>query len=347
MTSSPGSSQPPAVLARVARALPMVLIAGSVVGLLAFVDDLGLESIASASSRIDVGHFVLICLVYGVSVLADTAGWRYAFPCDRRPPFRRLLAAKCAGEAVNVITALGSVGGEATKAWLLRRDTSYAASVPSLIVAKTSLVVAQTALLVLGILVAWVTEIGGTTLLLAMGSLLVVEAVGVGGFLLVQVVGVVGHGGRVLAWASASGLNHARQLDSALRGFYRREWRSFLLSTAFHFAGWLIGAVEALVILSSLGLSASLSAAMVIEALGSGVRFATFFVPASLGPLEGANAAAFTALGWAASSGLAFTLIRRARQAVWIVVGVAILLAMNAPGFLAGRPLRPQPSGVD
>ena len=115
----------------------------------------------------------------------------------------------------------------------------------------------------------------------------------------------------------------------------------------FHFVGWLIGAVEALVILSSLGLPASLPAAMVVEALGSGVRFATFFVPASLGPLEGANAAAFTAFGWAASAGLAFTLVRRVRQAVWIGVGVAILVAMDAPRLLAGRRLRPVLSGGD
>jgi len=329
------------------RAFPIVLIAGSVLGLLALVSHLGVESIASALTRITSGQFILICVVHGVSILADTVGWRYVFPRDQQPPFRRLLVAKCAGEAVNVLTALGSVGGEATKAWLLRRETPYAASVPSLILAKTSLVVAQAGLLVVGILVAWITGIGGSTLLLAMGSLLVVEVIGVGGFLIVQVVGVVGHAGRVLAWAGAKGLHHARQLDDALRGFYRREWRSFLLSAGFHFVGWLIGAVEALVILSSLGLPASPTAATVVEALGSGVRFATFFVPASLGPLEGANAAAFTAFGWAATAGLAFTLVRRARQAVWIGVGVAILVAMDAPRFLASRRLRPVPSGGD
>jgi hypothetical protein len=83
--------------------------------------------------------------------------------------------------------------------------------------------------------------------------------------------------------------------------------------------------------------AASLIAATVLEALGSGIRFATFFVPASLGTLEGANAAAFTTFGWAASAGLTFTLVRRARQAVWIAVGVAILVAMDAPRVFASR----------
>jgi hypothetical protein len=88
-----------------------------------------------------------------------------------------------------VVTALGSVGGEATKAWLLRRDVPYEASVPSLIVAKTSLVLAQALLIVVGILVAWTTGAGGPTLLLAMSALLVVEVIGVGGFLGVQLGG--------------------------------------------------------------------------------------------------------------------------------------------------------------
>ena len=346
MTSG-SSARRHALLAMGIRALPIVLIAGSVLGFLALVSHLGAGSIASALSRITWGQFILICVVHGVSVIADTVGWRYTFPRDQQPPFQRLLAAKCAGEAVNVLTALGSVGGEATKAWLLRNDTSYAASVPSLILAKTSLVLAQAWLLAVGILVAWITGIGGSTLLLAMGSLLIVEVIGVGGFLVVQVVGVVGRAGRFLAWTGAKGLHHAQQLDDALRGFYRREWRSFLLSAGLHFVGWLIGAVEALLILSSLGLPASPVTATVLEALGSGVRFATFFVPASLGTLEGANAAAFTAFGWAASAGLAFTLVRRARQAVWIGVGVAILVAMDAPRFLASRRLRPVPSGGD
>lgn len=177
------------------------------------------------------------------------------------------------------------------------------------------------------------------------GSLLLVEVIGVGGFLAVQVAGVVGRAGRVLAWAGIRGTGEAERLDGALRRFYRRERRSFLVSAGFHFAGWLIGALEALLILRALGLPASLVEATVIEALGSGVRFATFFVPASLGALEGANAGAFEALGWAASAGLAFSVVRRARQAVWIALGLGVLLAADAHRLVPGARPGPVPSG--
>jgi hypothetical protein len=76
--------------------------------------------------------------------------------------------------------------------------------------------------------------------------------------------------------------------------------------------------------------------ATVIEALGAGVRFATFLVPASLGAFESANAAAFGAMGLGAGAGLAFSFVRRARQLVWIAIGMLVLAAMGWRARRAG-----------
>jgi len=320
------------------RALRIVLLAGGALALVLLIRHFGLESITSALTRIAWWQFALICLVHGVTMVLDTLGWRYTLVADR-PAFLKLLAARCAGQAVNVVTALGGVGGEAMKAWLLRRDIPYEASVPSLILAKTAEVVGQALLLVTGIMVAWATGVVGWVLLGPMCYLLIVEVIAVGGFILAQVAGGVGRAGRLLAWVGAGRGVH--RVDRAVRGFYRSHWRSLLLSVGFHFASWLVGTVEVLLILQSLHVPASLVTATVIEALGTGVRFATFFVPASLGTLEGAYAAAFAALGWAASDGLAFSLVRRGRQAVWIGLGLAILVAMGATRAPGKEPVKP------
>ena len=66
-----------------------------------------------------------------------------------------------------------------------------------------------------------------------------------------------------------------------------------------------------------------------IETFGSGVRFATFLVPANLGSSEAANAGAFAGLGLSAAAGLAFSFVRRARQAVWVALGLAVLAVMR------------------
>ena len=78
-----------------------------------------------------------------------------------------------------------------------------------------------------------------------------------------------------------------------------------------------------------LDIPAGVATATVIEAVGSGVRFASFLVPGSLGILEGANTGLFVALGLRASAGLAFSLVRRARQMVWIGLGLLVLVGAS------------------
>src|SRR2546428_3158990 len=237
-------------------ALRIVLLAAGALALLALVYRLGAESVASALARVPWWQFGLVCLLQGLSLAADAYGWRYVLARDRAP-FHRLLAARCAGDAVNVLTAVASVGGEAIKAWVLRREIPYAESVPSLVVSKTAEVVAQALLLAVGLLLASTTEVVGPALRSAMGWLLLVEVIGVGGFVGVQVAGAVGRAGRILSWAGIRGRRHAERLDGALRGFYRHRWQRVLLSVGVYFVGWLLRAAPALLVLGRLGLPAS------------------------------------------------------------------------------------------
>jgi hypothetical protein len=218
------------------------------------------------------------------------------------------------------------VGGDAIKVWFLRPHVSYRESVASVIVAKTTITLSQGLFLLIGVAVA-VSLAVDARLVRAMLWLLLVELIGVGGFLLVQIAGLLSRGARVLErFGQFEALAAAENLDRTLQNFYRREWRRFGLSVGFHLLGWLLGVLETWLFLRMLQIPASLAAALVIETLGSAVRFATFFIPGSLGALEGANTAAFAALGFGAPAGLAFSLLRRLRQVVWIGLGVLVLL---------------------
>jgi uncharacterized protein (TIRG00374 family) len=318
------------------RALAILLLAGGVLAALVLTGYAGAESIEAALVSVTWWQLALIAALSALSMVIDTLGWRYALPRNRAR-FRTLFAARCAGEAVNVLTLVASVGGEAMKAWLLRRHVPYEDSVPSLIIAKTAEVVAQTGLLLVAVAVGWLTGSVGSALLTVIGYLLVVEILAVGGFVWVQTAGVIGKGGRLASWAGIDGPEHARRLDAALRGFYRDEWPRFLKATGVYFAGWLLGAVEARVILDSLAVPGSLTLAVMIAGLESAVRFATFFVPGNVGVLEGSNAAAFGALGLGATAGLTFTLVRRARQALWIVLGLLVLATMRRTAWVAAE----------
>jgi len=328
------------------RSVRTMLLAGGLLALVLLVHHLGAASIGAALTHITWWQFVLITLFHVFNLVVDAAAWRYAFPRETAP-FHKLVAARCAGDAINVLSAVAAVGGEAVKAWVLRREIPYEESVPVLIVSKTAETVAQVPLLGLGILLAWSGGVGGPTLRIAMLYLLLAEMIGAAGLLGVQIAGGLGKAGRLLSWAGIEGTLHATRLDERLRGFYSHEWRRFLRSVGLYFVGWLLGAVQAFFILRSLNLPASLSTATVIEALWSGVRFATFYVPASLGTLEGANAVAFRAFGFSPSAGLAFALVSRASQAVWIGLGMIVVLAMRPTLSLTDEPTAPAASTAE
>jgi uncharacterized protein (TIRG00374 family) len=311
---------------RAFKTLLFVLGAG-LLGVLVY--RVGPEPILQALNRLTWWQCILVCLPYGLSTALDTLGWRFAFARDRAP-FWRLYGARLAGESLNLVAAVGPVPGEAAKAWLVRRDVSYAESVPSVVIAKTTITIAQALFLLIGLLLAWHTLPLGSDLLRAMLWLLTAEVVGVAGFVWAQMSGLVGRAGRLLRVVGVQdSTEYAESLNRALRHYYSRQWRRLGLSIGFHLLGWLVAPLETVIVLWALGIDASVVTAIVIETLASGVRFATFLIPASLGALEAANAAAFAALGFGAGAGLAFTFIRRARQAVWIAIGIVVFMAMR------------------
>jgi uncharacterized protein (TIRG00374 family) len=312
---------------------------GGLVVLAVLVVRVGLDSVLTVLGRLSWWQLVLVCIPYGLIMAVDTLGWRYAF-MSSAPPYSRMLAARTAGEAVNIVTALGSVGGEAVKVWLLRPAVPYEESVPSIVIAKTTSTMAQALLLGVGTILALAATKVDVDVIWAMGALLGVELLLVGGFFVTQVAGLVRRVGRLLTWSGLiKDASAADDLDARLRRYYRESWPRFALSVSFHFCGWLLGALEVLVILYVLEIPVGVVTAIVIEAVGSGVRFVSFLVPGSLGVLEGANTGVFDALRLGASAGLAFSLVRRARQGVWIGIGLIVLVVarMQAGGAPAAQ----------
>jgi glycosyltransferase 2 family protein len=316
---------------RVFRSLSIVIGLAILAILVALI---GKDETLAATARALGWQSLLVCLPFALIMAIDTLGWRYAFAYDR-VPFLRLMAARVAGEAVNVMTAVAPVGGDAIKVWLLRPHVPYRESVASVIIAKTTITLSQTLFLLLGVAVALALSVDAR-LVAAMLWLLLAELVGAGGFLLVQVTGLLGRGARRLArFGKLKAIASAENLDQTLQSFYRRQWQRFSFSMGFHLLGWLMGVFETWLFLKVLHVPASLATAVVIETLGSAVRFATFFMPGSLGALEGANTAAFAALGFGAQAGLAFSFLRRLRQVVWIGLGVLVLLVARRRALLA------------
>lgn len=290
---------------------------------------------AIATSIVRLGWRLGVLIVFPMVLVAwfDALGWRYAFNRDR-VPLNTLLWTRLAGEAFNLSTPTAALGGEAVKTWLLRDRVSLSEALSSVIVAKTTITIAQGLLLLLGVVLAWTHLPPDSRLLTAMVWLLALELVALALFVLAQTRGLAAFGGRVLArlgvrrFERHAGLGH---VDQALAGFYLRQPGRLALSIGYHFAAWLLGAVETWMILWFLGTPVSLVTATVIEAFGTGIRFATFLIPGSLGALEGGYAATFSALGLGGTIGVTFSLVRRLREIVWIAVGLVAFALLRVP----------------
>ena len=290
-------------------------------------------AIAASIARVGWRLAIVIVVPTVFVALFDVLGWRYAFTRDR-VPLVTLFWTRLAGEAVNLTTPTAALGGEAVKTWLLRDHVSLAESVPSVIVAKTTITIAQGLLLLLGVVLAWTSLAADSRLLIAMQWLLALELVALSIFVLAQTRGLAAFGGRLLGrfgvrrFAGHEGLG---RVDRTLADFYLRQPGRLTLSIACHFAAWLLGALETWIILRFLGTPVSLVTATVIEAFGTGIRFATFMIPGSLGALEGGYAATFAALGLGGTMGVSFSLVRRIREIVWIGVGLVAFAFLRIP----------------
>ena len=287
-------------------------------------------AIFSAIGRLSWRLGVLVCFPFVLVAIFDTLGWRYAFRRNR-VGFGTLLWVRLAGEAVNMSTPTAALGGEAVKAWLLRGHLPFHESISSVIVAKTTITIAQGLFLVVGVVLAWIIVLPGM-LLYGMLWLLGLEVVALAVFVVAQTRGMFGWSTWLLDRMRMRSVrlgDALSRVDQGLAWFYRREPRRLFLSITFHFVAWLLGTVEAYLILRFLGVIVSLSTAAVIEAFATAIRVATFLIPASVGTLEVGYVATFGALGLGSTAGLAFGLTRRVREITWVAVGLIILAVMR------------------
>jgi uncharacterized membrane protein YbhN (UPF0104 family) len=128
-------------------------------------------------------------------------------------------------------------------------------------------------------------------------------------------------------------------VEDRLVDLYRRRGKRVAASAFLHAGGWAVGGLEIYIVVRLAGIPVDLETSLVLEALSTAVRFATFMIPGSLGALEGGNVAAFALFGLPGAAGLSFSLVRRLREVTWAVIGLGALAVFKA------HPAAPSPEG--
>lgn len=311
------------------RWIERALLLGGVVLLAVLVYQLDARAVA-ANLRL-VGWGILLILAQEIiAIVANTMGWWVGFPRHQaRVTFASLLAARLAGDAVNYLTPTATLGGELVRTRMLRPFVDTTALVASLAVAKVSQTVAQVLFILIGLmLILDDTPLPDSVrhgIFLGFGAfcgvavtLVLVQRRGMFAplFRLLQRAGMLRHRNDLL--------QRLQQLDDEVARMHRHDHLALLASVGCFLAGWWAGVIEIYLILSFLGLPASVPLALAVEVLSVAIDGALFFVPMKAGTQEGGKVLIFTLLGLDPAKGLALGLLRRIRELFWAMIGLAI-----------------------
>ncbi len=295
----------------------------------------------------DVGFgFVLIMIVYALVTYIDTIAWRYAFHPEqaRHLNLLPLWRIRQIGESYNIITPLGTVGGEPVKAQLLKDfyQFTFKQGLASLVLARTTFLTALIIFFIPGIFLILSSEIitGEFKTISVVG--MIVFTILIFLFFLFQVTGMLG----VLdSWTARlipkhkdhSFLNHLQELNTLMSAYYKEYQGRIVLSIFYALLGWVVGLGELYLALYYLGYDPSFQELWIIEALIQLVRVGSFFIPMSLGAQEGGLILIFAAMGLTPDLGLAVSFVRRIKEMLWVSAG--LLLGWT----LAFKPAKVQP----
>lgn len=291
-----------------------------------------LESVGTHMRQMGWG-FALIFLPYVAVYLCDALGWKFAFGQSPSIPFHTLFLTRMAGEAINNLTPFAYMGGEPVKAHLLTRfQIPLVEGMAATIIGKLTMAIAQVMFVLLGGILAASHLVARPDILWPLGGIVIGSGVLLAALWRGLQVGLFTRFHELLSrWkVSLPFLERRREqlwrLDQTIAAFYRHHPRRLRFSLVCYLLGWLLGGFEVLAIFYAVGLPIGLAEALAIEALASVAKGIAFFIPGSLGVQEGGNLLLLGAFGYSSGLGLTFSLLRRLRELLWMILGLLVLL---------------------
>src|SRR5512134_1877050 len=293
--------------------------------------------------------FFGLTALYLLAEIAFVLGWRSVM--EPQPPLSslpELLRIYLVGNALNYI-APGSVAGEPVRISMLRHRMETPAAIASVTIFKHAHLLSQAFFVASGLGVAVVYfELPRGVRWAALASLGILC-----GLLVLMTWGLQkGTFGPILTFLSrfkplAMKLGHYREgahhLDDLIRRFYARRRPHFFTAAGWCLLGWCGGLLETYFVLRLLGTGRGWETACAAESLAMLLNNIFLFVPGRVGTAEGVRAGVFALLGMSVPTGVAYGLVRRAREILWIIPGLVLLgrhpIAIPAHHAMAERKL--------
>jgi 1L-myo-inositol 1-phosphate cytidylyltransferase len=313
----------------------------SVAGLLLFaylVAKVGTGTVLVQLARFGPWFLVIVAIALAW-LFVQACAWRLILTAHFRPvPLLRLFRAKVISDALNTLLPSASVGGDAARAFILRKHVPLKEGIPGVLVDKTIEFSASIFFLMTGFLLSllfldlpgWMTGAAVACLGATLVGLVLLVAL--------QMKGVFWTLGKVskvvpkVRRFAATRESQLKELDESLRIVYRNLKPGTALAAVLHYFARLLGVLEVFVILRVLGAPASLIQALFTATGVTIVNTAFFVVPGHFGVMESAHVLIVTSLGFTAALGLGVGVIRRIRKLATIAVALLVFALSREKG---------------
>lgn len=227
-------------------------------------------------------------------------------------PFRELYLIKLTGEAFNKVTPFLDIGGDPVKALLLKKRglAGMEESIAALVAFRVSYVISDILTVLLGVGLLSFRHFSADITAWALAAVFMSSV-----YIYIIVRSVRKFAGEAVA------LRASKLLRVSNPGL----WKAVFWNTA----GWVTLCIEAYIVLRLLEVPISFVRTFSVQALLQAVQTLTFFIPANIGSQEGGLAFLMTFLGFSAASGVALSIIKRARQIVWALAAIPLYYALK------------------
>lgn len=312
----------------------------------------------------DVGWngFGLLIAISSAVILLDVLAWTFSMRHVARPGLTRLLGLRLGGDSLTNALPGGVVLGEPFKAVMLRRwfGVSLSDGAASLMTVKFGLGITQSIFVLVGLLLVYPLLRDRSLELFGFHGAQYISLALIVGFQLVLVLllfavfrgrsfGAVARGiGRLpiaplRRWLAANEQRFAA-VDESFANVFRDNRRFLPAVFSLLMVSWLASSLESYVLLRALGQPVSLTTAFALESVGSMFRLLFFLVPSGIGGQDASFLALFRLFDLPRAAGGAFVLIKRAKELVWIGVGLILIVLFRRRdpdeprGVLVGLP---------
>ncbi len=300
---------------------------------------IGVDTVLAQLTRLGPWSLALVALGLGWLFLQACA-WSLVQAAHFRPvPLPSLYRAKIIGDSLNALIPSASVGGEAARAFAIRRYAPLAEGVPGVLVDKTVEFTAGVLFLATGFLLSLLFADLPRWMNAAAAACLGGSVLGIAVLVLVQKKGALWTLGRLAKLVprfgpfAAKREDRLRDLDRNLRLACGRPGLRTVSAAGLHYLARVVGAAEVFVIMRVLGSPVTFIQAVFISAGVSIVNTVFFLVPGHIGVMESAHVLILRSLGFSAGLGLGVGIIRRMRKLATVAVGLALFsLGKDRPG---------------